>query len=948
VSAADRSAAHSTTRMQLRYVVKLGVLTFMGSISSASAAWTVRHFSSPAASCSKGKYCDSRASDAEPGTAMLQQRFEKVAAREIPGESHIDGIQLLTQKPQGSTSNSKAKRSSAESKPYRWGEKLDDNPETDHPRSLGKSDPHPQVQQYQARLPYLSSMVLNMFVKKSDGKGGLMIALEVPAMCGTSDLWVEVDRARCSSRYPCALRLPPSAVRLNETEPTAFRTRVILEYDDYDTTFLEYGRVTLDHDAEVTVAHESYSQPLVKTSHLRFRLSAAMSAGALYVTPIVKGASAKSEVTMRFRQPQSSPEGQFHEERERKSSIFANNTRHWLNTKQWVGMADATLQTSDKTLETSDTEMNMKVLDATLQSYRLPWAGQWRSPSQNIGCCDLSFFEVVADQIFSGEVELEVLVTGDDEAYISDVLVTTRVSWAEAEVSLLDGILKDHFTLFNDPENIVHGLPMGALKKEDPKALVISNPTEWGYAMESWVVMAETGFLQPDEAVAKLNGSLATVKKLQDDPDQFAHGMFYPYYRMRDEDGDKQFPQRTEAEELPCGDDALFFASLMMVQGWLKSNSFHHEADACATILRQMDFSRCIRQTHCTENEADGELQGDRFWSVALTFNAKTLEPSPYNWNVWADEGGIVAMVVALSGGMNYTQYESIVRQQQRYSPCSHWKGITVKHSAFFNSIFTLPTRSMLGFGTLFASPYYHEFAVRSLLPSFRAHQKLKKKIGADYMGPSDAMSQQAAPGKFFGSYAYWPPNNMYDCSKGKTTLQNQCTWCEGIQYEGLDDPFSMIVPHGNMVSFLASAMMERSQFTEWLEDTKLLMTDASEVYAPGYGLEVVAPAKRTPLEGQFEGALDGRGIWESLSYGYTVLSMYEGLATMRRRYEMVKQEGIEVPSSYEPPKYKPLSDFVSALPEVRSKINRLLDIAREQESTEKKCPPSEYGPGSR
>merc|ERR1719498_1659250 len=99
-------------------------------------------------------------------------------------------------------------------------------------------------------------------------------------------------------------------------------------------------------------------------------------------------------------------------------------------------------------------------------------------------------------------------------------------------------------------------------------------------------------------------------------------------------------------------------------------------------------------------------------------------------------------MIVALNGAINTSQYESVVHQQQKYSPCSEWEGITVGRSAFFNSIFTLPTRSLLGFGTLFVSPYYHEFAVRSVLPSYRAHQKLKKKLGADYMGPSDAMTQ--------------------------------------------------------------------------------------------------------------------------------------------------------------------------------------------------------------
>lgn len=256
----------------------------------------------------------------------------------------------------------------------------------------------------------------------------------------------------------------------------------------------------------------------------------------------------------------------------------------------------------------------------------------------------------------------------------------------------------------------------------------------------------------------------------------------------------------------------------------------------------------------------------------------------------------------------------------------------------------------MLGFGTLFASPYYHEFAVRSVLPTFRAHQKLKRQLGVDYMGPSDAMSMMPKdhPGKFFGSYAYWPPNNMYDCREGKSMKENQCTWCKGIQYEGLDDPFDMIVPHGNMASFLVMAMMEKSQFSAWLEDTKLLMTDWSEVYKPGYGLEVVGPARRTPRGGRFDGAFDGRGVWESLSHGYTVLSMYEGMATMRRRFELAKQAGIQIPGGYEPPNYKPLSDFISSLPKVRTKINRLLETAWSQKSEEKKCEPSAFGPAGK
>jgi hypothetical protein len=332
-----------------------------------------------------------------------------------------------------------------------------------------------------------------------------------------------------------------------------------------------------------------------------------------------------------------------------------------------------------------------------------------------------------------------------------------------------------------------------------------------------------------------------------------------------------------------------------------------------------------------------------------LTINADTLEPNTFNWNVWADEGGIVAMIVALDGAVNDTQYESIVRQQQRYSPCAHWEGVTVGHAAFFNSIFTMPTRSILGFGTLFTSPYYHDYTVRSVLPSFRAHQKLKRMIGINYIGPSDAMTAmpKSRPWEHYGSYAYWPPNNMYDCRRGKVTLENQCTWCKGIQMEGYDDVLKETVPHGNLAAFLVAALMEKSQFSAWMEDVKLLMTDWSDIYKPGYGFEVLGPVNRTKRGERYEGGGDGRGIWESLSHGYIVLSMYEGLATMRKRYELVKKEGFEIPGSgsYEPPNYRPLSDILNSLPKVRAQINRLLQMTRDQESQEKECGPSAYGP---
>jgi len=816
---------------------------------------------------------------------MLQTRFEKQADKTIDASfAEVAPAAPATKKQTKQSVTSFSKFYKKEGTVFKWGV----TPENQHPEFIGKNQPHPSVQDYEATPPPLTAMVLNIFGKFSSGDGGLMLAMEVPSPCDAAP-WVEVDRARCSSKYPCALRLPAGAVKGDESNPTKFRTRVIAEYDDYHTDFLQYERVSLDHDAEVQVAQAGLTD-LSSKRVMAFNIHPAIAAGSLSVTPVLQGANSETKVSMRIRQP------------------------------------DPKKGTTSSLLQSED----MSNLQTLLQSYRAHWADNWRETSRPIGGCSYELFEVVADQLYPGDAEIEIWTSNN--AIISDVLVTTRASWAEAEVSLLDTVMKDHFGFFNDPEVIVHGLPMDAYKKDNPGRIINSNPTSWGYAMESWVVMSETGVLTPVEAAVKLNESLQTLSILQNDINAFDKGMYYPYFQMRNsQTGQKIFPVRTPLQDMPCGDDALFYASMMTVQGWLGSNNFHAEADHAGQILARFNFSKCQRFTDCNQATngqaaADPTAQGDKSWGVPLTFHVQTDEPNLFNWNVWADEGGIVSMIVAMSGALTGEQFESVVEQQQKYSPCAHWEGVTVGHTAFFNSIFTLPTRSLLGFGTLFVSPYYHEFAVRSVLPSFRAHQKLKKKLGLDYMGPSDAMTQMPKnhPGRMFGSYAYWPPNNFYDCRKKFSVRQNECTWCNGRLVEGLPEPVDTVVPHGNMVSFLTMAMMERSLFKEWLEDTKLLKTDASGVYQPGYGAEVVAPAKRTPLGGTFDGAFDGRHIWEALSHGYSILSMYEGLATMRRRYDLLQRDGFQIRGTYQPPSYKPLSDFLDVLPGVRGKINSL------------------------
>lgn len=404
------------------------------------------------------------------------------------------------------------------------------------------------------------------------------------------------------------------------------------------------------------------------------------------------------------------------------------------------------------------------------------------------------------------------------------------------------------------------------------------------------------------------------------------------------------FPERTDYLELPCGDNALFYGSLTLVKGWLLQNKFEREASLASRVLEKFDFSKCMHRKSCPSDRRSKEPI-ERPWAVAMTLNSETNTLFPFDWNVWADEGGVVGMIATLSGGVTDAQYISMVEEQQRYSPCQTWRNITVENTAYFNSVFTLPTRSFLGFGTLFSSPQFHEFAVRSMLPTFRAHRQTRGIVGDDFFGPSDAMSQG------LGSVSFFPPNTQYRPCDPDSSTSNKCTWCEGKQYfwTGHDEGHHVTIPHGDVVAFLNTATMEPSQFSAWLDDTKRLMTDHSGVYHPGMGFEIIGPNRATPPRHNFlhieDTVLDhGRGYFEALGHGYTTLSVYEGLSSLRRRFELLQEEGARFRLASEPVAlYKPLSDWLDNVPGQRDGINRILDVATSVENPSV-CEPSAFG----
>jgi hypothetical protein len=687
---------------------------------------------------------------------------------------------------------------------------------------------------------------------------------------------------------------------------------VVEDNENYGTDVLQYKRVWLDYESVVVVA-QSVATPGVtpaasqlwqedkgsfaRVRRLNFTMSKAMASGSLEVIPQVVGASDNTRVTMKLRQ-----------------------------------------------LE--------------VQHPRYPWAKEWRSPTDEVEGCGYRTFEVVAEDLFEGLVEMEILITGDEHAELGTVLVASRVGLADAEMLLLDSILKAHRNFFLDPENMVHGLPMNAIKPTDMGKFAWSNPTEWGFALTALATMGQLEWVSVPEAVAQIAIGLRQLDSWQHHPTQFQKGMFFPYYALRRNDEAfsnyskiYEHPRHVDYLLLPCGDNALMLSSLNVVKGWLRTVEFHYEAELAENITSKLNFSECMHRKTCPKDAEENFPTDVRPWAVAMTVDAKTEELFPYDWNVWADEGGVVGFAAKLTNSMSDDQFHSMVEAQHMYSPCQTWQNITVANTAYFNSVFTLPTRSFVGYGSMFSSPTYHEFFVRTVVPTFRAHQATKKMIGDDFYGPSDAMSQGV------GSVAFFPPNTQYDpcMPDGSLDTSNRCTWCDKKQYFDYGDDHHFQIPHGITAAFLTVAAMETSQLQAWVDDLKLLITDASGVYNKTYGLEVIGPSKRTPLDDPElfrRTAPDsiifrGTGYYESLSHSYTYLSIYEGISAARRRLEILKDEGAELRGPEPPARYRPLSDFLDAVPGQRQRINELLEMVKPHENG-KACQASAYGPSPR
>jgi len=419
------------------------------------------------------------------------------------------------------------------------------------------------------------------------------------------------------------------------------------------------------------------------------------------------------------------------------------------------------------------------------------------------------------------------------------------------EYAMLDEMFRVHLNYFLSPEVItIFGLPLTAYKVGNRARYGYSNPTEWGYSLQAWIAAAEREVIPRAEAVGKLSMALTTMKELQRNPNQNYQGLFYPYYKMTHSNGsDLPSPFHDSNSWIPSGDNALLYASLLITEGWARS-------------IGNTPLERQARSVRDNMNLQMFLFQEERRNYLAHTINSDTGELSSSKWDVFADEGGVVTWIAYLSESITFGEFRSLTVSQIRH-PVTYSdkvKTYTVKECAWFNAIFTWGVRSLAAFPiSSFDAPTgsISLYSKNSFVHTVEAHLAYGDRLGVDYPAFSDAMTQSDEGKVLVGRYT--PPNGANEVP---------------------DYPPKHIVPHAFFVPLNAATDLGSSTRTLLISKIMQLKNDEAGYYHDSgqypFGFEVVVSSDEDNQN--YNGADEGRNIFETLSEAYIVLSLFNGL----------------------------------------------------------------------
>jgi len=406
---------------------------------------------------------------------------------------------------------------------------------------------------------------------------------------------------------------------------------------------------------------------------------------------------------------------------------------------------------------------------------------------------------------------------------------------------LLEELLDTHLNYFLSDDAVASsGLPLGAFKEGHRGRYNYSNPTEWGYCILAWIIAAENGKISTEDAAARIENALDTIYALQNDPAQNYQGLFYPYYYVvtPHQGNDLAMPYHDANHNIPSIDNGFLYTSLHILEGWARVNVLPALGDFAATINSGMDFRIFLQP-------------GGLF--MAHLVNADTGVLGSSKWDVYSDEGGVMAWIAYLSDSVSLAEYEVLINSMMR--PLKSWQGIAVTEAAWFNAMFAWGVRSLAGFPVAeWETNSRNLYSADSFAPAVKAHLAYGDSLGIYYPAFSDAMTQPGMTAR------YTPPN---------------------IANEAPQDVPEHIVPHALFVPLCIGPDLGEDTLDTLLDKIADLKLDQASYYHYGqdahqpFGFEVTAsPMKDTT---NYAG-VESRHVYETLSHSYIVMSLFQGL----------------------------------------------------------------------
>ena len=299
-----------------------------------------------------------------------------------------------------------------------------------------------------------------------------------------------------------------------------------------------------------------------------------------------------------------------------------------------------------------------------------------------------------------------------------------------------------------------HGFPRGSKDTTDQNAGYNANTADVGFYMASVISAYELGFIDKKTATDRLKQTLDTLYYLQNNNSESYKGLFYQYYNV-----DNVKPTKLDTT-IPSVDNAWLALSLVVTNRFGYERGNFTIENLSITILKNMNLSFLFNEDNKLNQISNNEA-GDptnQFENNTFThyYNASSGKFSQYFWNIYGDEGRIIAFIARViekkSPGYGISPNQLFWYFNTTYHPWlfeeGAYAGIKVKPVSWTGSYFTYSSPGIF-------LKEFAEFMGKNTTQALLAQMQFAKDKGYAFFGASEATNPSKSKkdfGAFFGS----------------------------------------------------------------------------------------------------------------------------------------------------------------------------------------------------